>query len=75
MEIAQEEGCEQTTGDMDGMDMMNQNELDAEMDIAMNAGEEENQKKEWTKSDITKRQVATAISVNIIDYIAAPELK
>ena len=45
MEIAQEEGCEQTTGDMDGMDMMNQNELDAEMDIAMNAGEEENKKR------------------------------
>ena len=38
MEIAAEEGAEQVTGDMDGMDMMNQNELDAEMDIAMNGG-------------------------------------
>ena len=40
MEYAQEENQADQIADLDGLDMMNQNEMDAEMDMALNAGTE-----------------------------------
>ena len=40
MELAQEENQENQVAELDGLDMMNQNEMDAEMDMALNAGTE-----------------------------------